>query len=200
MNDKSPTDQLRQAYQQAKEQNKPPAFEQRHLKHICRAANSNSRPISWWQRSQWILACGALIVLATVMVTQEQTQHTALPVYALSFDDYEQVETHSVEQGHYVTHIREQKQALDKHFDQQHQQLREQRFYGRLVHSDKDTWFVADCRSKTLLEIKQSVLVALQDGTRLPELSQGQMLALDKNTEGHLTTIIPAPSSVYACP
>ncbi|TMP25107.1 hypothetical protein CWB99_21520 [Pseudoalteromonas rubra] len=200
MNDKSPTDQLRQAYQQAKKQSKPSALEQRHLKHICRAANSAPKQISWWQRSQWTLACGALIVLATVMITQEQTQHAALPVYALSFDDYEQVETHSVEQGHYVTHIREQKQALDKHFDQQHQKLNEQRFYGRLVHSDNDTWFVADCRSKTLLEIKQSVLNALQDVTEFSELSQGQMLALDKNTEGHLTTIIPAPGNVYACP
>ncbi|WP_125782344.1 hypothetical protein [Pseudoalteromonas rubra] len=198
MSDKPQAEQLRQAYQQAKQQHKPTALQQRQLKQACRAANAAVRQVSWWQRGQWILACGALLVLATVMVTQEHIQHTT--VYALSYGDYEQVETHSVEQGHYVTHIREQKQALDKQFSQQQKRLNEQRFYGRLVHSDQDTWFVADCRSKTLLEIKHSVLDALQAEPVLSDLAPGQMLALDKNTDGHLTTIAAVPRSVYACP
>ncbi|WP_052713180.1 hypothetical protein [Pseudoalteromonas rubra] len=200
MSDKQQAEQLRQAYQQAKQQHKPSALQQRQLKQTCRAANAAVRQVSWWQRGQWILACGALLVLATVMVTQEHSQHATVPVYALSYDDYEQVETHSVEQGHYVTHIREQKQALDKQFSQQQKRLSEQHFYGRLVHSDQDTWFVADCRNKTLLEIKHSVLDALQGEPVLSELAPGQMLALDKNTDGHLTTIAAVPRTVYACP
>lgn len=200
MSDKSQADRLKQAYQHAKQQHKPSALDQRQLKQVCRAANTSAKQISWWQRGQWVLACGALMVLATVMLSQEHRQQSAQALYALSFDDYEQVETHSVEQGHYVTQLRAQKHTLDKQFKQQHQQLSEQRFYGRLVHSDANTWFVADCRNKTLLEIKHSVLAALQDDVMLSDMSPGQMLALDKNTDGHLTTIAAAPGKVYACP
>ncbi|MCG7534672.1 hypothetical protein [Pseudoalteromonas sp. OOF1S-7] len=199
MSDKLQADRLKQAYQHAKQQHRPSALEQRQLKQVCRAANSTAKQISWLQRGQWILACGALVVLATVMLSQEYGQQSAQALYALSFDDYEQVETHSVEQGHYVTQLSAQKQTLDKQL-KQHQQLSGQRFYGRLVHSNASTWFVADCRSNTLLEIKHSVLAALQNDAVLSGMSPGQMLALDKNTNGHLTTIAAAPDKVYSCP
>ncbi|MBQ4840086.1 MULTISPECIES: hypothetical protein [Pseudoalteromonas] len=208
MKDSQPQlNELQQAYSIAKRQNKMSSKQIRKLKRLSRLENRKHTRQFWLRTSLWASSCCVLALVGSLslqsILSDFETFLAQLEPNSFS-SQYDVVETHNIVEGQYQTTIAQQKAQLDDSLAGSQAKLNEvSQFYGKLVHSERDVWFIADCQNQTLIEVRKSLLDELGVPDDLSVASdQGLLLALGKNQSGQLVSITTPPSgqALYACP
>ncbi|ESP93093.1 MULTISPECIES: hypothetical protein [Pseudoalteromonas] len=199
--------ELQQAYSIAKRHNKMSSKQVRKLKRLSRLENRKHTRQFWLRTSLWASSCCVLALVGSLslqsILNDFETFLAQLEPNSFS-SQYDVVETHNIVEGQYQTTIAQQKAQLDDSLAGSQAKLNEvSQFYGKLVHSERDVWFIADCQNQTLIEVRKSLLDELGVPDDLSVASdQGLLLALGKNQSGQLVSITAPPSgkALYACP
>ncbi|MDK1287168.1 hypothetical protein [Pseudoalteromonas umbrosa] len=209
MSDSKPRiNDLQQAYSASKRLNKMNPKQVRRLKRISRLENRKHTRQFWLRTSMWASSCCLVALVGSLtlqgLMTDFENFLAQVDPHSFSAQHYQVVETHNIVEGQYQTTIAQQKAKLDDTLAGSKETLMTVRqFYGQLVHSEKDVWFIADCQNQTLLEVRKDLLEELGvPKHNILEYEQGQLLALSKNQSGQLINIA-APTTgknLYACP
>ena len=195
----SQDNKLAQAHEQAKQLARLSAHEQRALLNRLNHAAKPSRKVNWWQRSQWLVACCALITL--VAVTTLDYRHSGQVQFQSVV--YERIDVYDLQDGEQRVRIassaalseggmrianlnlsesmRVRKQAY-AHRDGQ-PQIR----VAKLVNNQGD-WLLADCREQVLIAIS-AALVDSMDTEVIAEMQSGALMALTFSANGELLTL-----------
>ncbi|KZN62592.1 hypothetical protein [Pseudoalteromonas luteoviolacea] len=200
--------ELEQAYSNAKRQHKMSAKQTRRLKRMGRLENRKHTRQFWLRTTAWATSCCAIALVGSLTLQNTLKDFelflTKIEPTELNLEHYESIETHNLIEGEYLTTIQQQKQLLDTSLEGAKETLNQvHQSYGKLIHSEEGTWFIADCQNETLIEVRKSVLDELNAPRMLDtQADQGVLLALSRNNKGQLLKIATPieGKNLYACP
>ncbi|KZN42131.1 hypothetical protein [Pseudoalteromonas luteoviolacea] len=200
--------ELKQAYSNAKRQQKMSAKQTRRLKRMSRLENRKHTRQFWLRTTAWATSCCAIAIVGSLTLQNTLKDFelflTKIEPTEFNLEQYESIETHNLIEGEYLTTIQQQKQLLDTSLEGAKATLNQiHQSYGKLIHSDEGAWFIADCKNETLIEVRKSVLDELNAPRMLDtQADQGVLLALSRNNKGQLLKIAPPIEgrNLYACP
>lgn len=195
----SQDNKLAQAHEHAKQKARLSTDEQRALLSTLNHAAKPPRKVNWWQRSQWLIACCALITLVAV-ATLDYRHNSQVQFQSVA---YERIDIYDLQDGEQRVRVartaalseggmrianlnlsesmRVRKQAY-AHRDGQ-PQIR----VAKLVNNQGD-WLLADCREHVLIAISTALVDSM--GTEvIAGMQSGALMALTFSADGELLTL-----------
>ncbi|MCG9757595.1 MULTISPECIES: hypothetical protein [Pseudoalteromonas] len=191
---------LKEAYQ-ANKQNKPLTLAARVKVRVVSFIHHYLSRVETWQ---WSAVTCSLALLFTLWYQNQDfnfNKEYNSSAHLVSYGNFQHIETHELTQGQYLARIDEQKKVLDAQFEVAKQRVQEQR-YGRLVAINDNAWLIEECNTRTLIELKESLLSAMpQSKTSVINFNTPVMLALSTAEKGQIIAIESmGQHQVLACP
>ncbi|MEO2280811.1 hypothetical protein [Pseudoalteromonas pernae] len=192
-------DKLKQAHEYEKQQNKLTGSEKRALLATLSKTDRTSSTRNWWQQSQWLVACCALITLVSITLLEFRSDKQAL----YSVVAYEHIEIYDEINGQQRVRVSQQVPKNVRSINSAEQQLAnnlrvQQQAYSalgseqpvrvaRLVQREGD-WLLADCRQQVLIALSEDLADKVVRESDL-NAQPGALLALTFSAQGQLLTV-----------
>ncbi|MEO2266591.1 hypothetical protein V1358_04570 [Pseudoalteromonas sp. YIC-656] len=192
-------DKLKQAHEYEKQQNKLTGSEKRALLAMLSKTDRTSSTRNWWQQSQWLVACCALITLVSITLLEFRSDKQAL----YSVVAYEHIEIYDEVNGQQRVRVSQQVPKNVRSINSAEQQLAnnlrvQQQAYSalgseqpvrvaRLVQREGD-WLLADCRQQVLIALSEDLADKVVRESDL-NAQPGALLALTFSAQGQLLTV-----------
>ncbi len=192
-------DKLKQAHEYEKQQNKLTGSEKRALLATLSKTDRVSSTRNWWQQSQWLVACCALITLVSITLFEFRSDKQAI----YSVVAYEHIEIYDEIDGQQRVRVSQQVPKNVRSINSAEQQLAnnlrvQQQAYSalgieqpvrvaRLVQREGD-WLLADCRQQVLIALSEDLADKVVRESDL-NAQPGALLALTFSAQGQLLTV-----------
>ncbi len=196
----SERDELQSLYQQAKQKHRMPAALKRQLLAECEARDK--RPASWrswWQLSQLVVGCAAMLLLLSWMPWSPTSDFYQIEVAASS--DYRQVQYHRLAEPRSVL---TQQAAREDRLQQLWQRQQEQLQRGQAIHTrtallqqHESNWQLTMC-DELQLNLSKELVAQLQLGQSIQPYGS-QWVELELAATGQVLAI-RATEQVLHCP
>ena len=203
MNKQTPSehDALQSLYQQAKQAHKMPAMLKRQLLAECEARDKQPAAWrSWWQLSQLVVGCAAMLLLLSWMPWSPTSDLYQIELTASS--DYQQVQYHRLAEPRAVlTHQAAREDRLQQLWQRQQEQLQR----GHAIHTrtaqlqqQEASWQLTIC-DELQLNLSKELVAQLQLGQSIPSYRGTQWVELELAANGQVLAI-RATEQVLHCP